>query len=131
MKSNPVTAVKVASNHQYTKPPFSWLEEVPRDPRSLKKFDSKTYTEKIPKKYQKYRKLLPKGTPRGGQKAVNEPTFSSLSQLGPFRGALESTRVAKSEAKGTNSEAKSAKSDPKVSQRVPKGSQLEPKGNQK
>ena len=79
----------------YTKPSFSWLEEVPRDPRSLKKIDSKTYTEKIPKKYQKYRKLLPKGTPRGGQKAVNEPTFSSLFRLGPLRGALGSPRVAK------------------------------------
>ena len=79
----------------YTTPSFSWLEEVPRDPRSLKKIDSKTYTEKIPKKYQKYRKLLPKGTPRGGQKAVNEPTFSSLFRLGPLRGALGSPRVAK------------------------------------
>ena len=79
----------------YTKPSFSWLEEVPRDPRSLKKIDSKTYTEKIPKKHKKYRKLLPKGTPRGGQKAVNEPTFSSLFRLGPFGGALGSPRVAK------------------------------------
>ena len=54
---------------------------------SKKRFE-KIARKNIEKNAEKYRKLLPKGTPRGGQEAANEPTFSSLFRRCPFRNAL-------------------------------------------
>ena len=51
----------------YTKPSFSRLEGVPRDPRSRQKSASKKYTETISKKHKKYRKLSKMG-PQGEAK---------------------------------------------------------------
>ena len=67
----------------------------PQRLQKLSKLASKKCTEKVSNKTQKVPEIVPKGTPRGCQKAVNEPTFSSLFRHGALTGALGSPTVVK------------------------------------
>ena len=82
-------------------------------------------TRKTPKKYPKIQKNAPKGTPWGGQKAANEPTFSSLFRRGPFRGALGAQGRQKTPT-GTKMTPKCQQNDAKM---TPKSCKNDPQNN--
>ena len=67
----------------YTKPSFSWLEGVPRDPQSLPKSTSENNSKKLRKKHENYQKWVSKGTPLGDQRATKNRLFRDFFDLAP------------------------------------------------
>ena len=86
---NVKTMTSCRLNHSF----HSWSGS-PETPEAFKKTLQKNIQNKLRTHTTNIEKCA-QGTPRGAQRAVNEPTFSSLFRLGPFRGALGSPRVAK------------------------------------